>query len=102
MEPVNSSQGKQSFLELWEGRKSLAVTFWGYYVLVVLLLRLFSALFAGLMAPIGGLLILIWTAFMIVPIWRAANNSDGPETFKVLAKVFTGLLTLIVLLTLIF
>ncbi|MAM34477.1 MAG: hypothetical protein CMH28_05330 [Micavibrio sp.] len=102
MEPVKSEEGKQTFMELWRGQKSLATTFWGYYVLVILLLRLFSALFAGLMAPIGGLLILIWTAFMIVPIWRAANNSDGPESFKILAKIFTGLLTIIVLLTLIF
>tara|TARA_B100001179_G_C18526730_1_gene375226 strand:- start:421 stop:729 length:309 start_codon:yes stop_codon:yes gene_type:complete len=102
MEPVKSDEGKQTFLELWRGQKSLAATFWGYYVLVILLLRLFSALFAGLMAPVGGLLILIWTAFMIVPIWRAADNSNGPESFKVLAKIFTGLLTIIVLLTLLF
>ncbi len=82
---------------LWSGNKPLATTFWGYYVLVWIIIRLFGAMLAGLMYPVSSILALAWSAFMVVPIWRAANKYTGPNTFAILAKIFVILMAINVL-----
>ncbi len=85
---------------LWNGDKPLATTFWGYYVLVWIVIRLFGAMLAGLMYPVSAVLALAWSAFMVVPIWRSASKYKGPETFAILAKIFVILMAINVLLEL--
>ena len=84
--------------ELWNGNKALATTFWGYYVLIWIIISLFGAMLAGLMAVPALILNVAWSAFMIVPIWRAASKYEGPESFAILAKIFVVLLAINVLI----
>lgn len=97
---MDSKDLQTTLKDLWEGRKPLATTFWGYYVLVWILIRLFGAMLAGLMYPVSNILALAWSAFMIVPIWRSADKYTGPESFSILAKIFVILLALSVIISL--
>jgi len=81
---------------LWNGDLPLAQTFWIFYVMVLIGLRIVALAFG----PVIGVLALLWAGFMVMPIWRAANKYTGNNIFSLLAKVAAVLIALGVLGTL--
>ena len=55
---------KTTLEQLWNGNVSLAHTFWLYYFVGMIVLRLI----AGVIGPIGALLVIGWAGFMVLPI----------------------------------
>ena len=84
---------KATLTKLWNGDVKLAHTFWLYYFVGVLVLRLIT----GLVSPALGIIALAWAGFMVMPIWRAADKYDGNNIFALLAKIAAVLVALGVL-----
>ena len=89
-------QIKTTLKQLWQGDLSLAHTFWLYYVVAMIALRIV----ASAIGPVMGIVILGWAGFMVVPIWRSADNYTGNSLFALLAKIAAVLMALGVLGTL--
>ena len=89
-------QIKTTLKQLWQGELSLAQTFWLYYVVAMIALRIV----ASAIGPVMGIVILGWAGFMVVPIWRSADNYTGNSLFALLAKIAAVLMALGVLGTL--
>lgn len=84
---------KVQVMELWNGNVPLAQTFWLYYVVGVVVLRIIAV-------PLGsifGIVILGWAGFMVVPIWRASDKYEGKELFALLAKIAAVFIAIAVL-----
>ena len=86
---------KATLNNLWNGNVPLAQTFWLYYFVGILVLRIV----AGAIGPIGAILILAWAGFMVLPIWRSADKYSGNSLFALLAKIAAVLIALGVLTT---
>ena len=84
---------KQTLNALWNGEIKLSKTFWLYYFVGMLLLRIV----ANAIGPIGAILILGWAGFMVMPIWRSADKYTGKPLFALLAKIAAVLIALGVL-----
>ena len=87
---------------LWRGQVSLAKTGWLYGIVGIMLLTgpLILLPIIGLGAPLRELLLalsvmaLLYTAFIAVAVWRAADNYQGQRVWRLLAKgsvLFVGL-----------
>lgn len=87
---------KATLKALWNGDIPLAQTFWLYYIVAIIVLRLL----AGFIGPLMVLAILGWAGFMVLPIWRAADKYSGNVLFALLAKAAAVLIALGVLGTL--
>lgn len=84
---------KARAIELWNGNVPLAQTFWLYYVVGVVVLRLIAM-------PLGsifGIAILGWAGFMVVPIWRASDKYEGENLLALLAKIAAVFIAIAVL-----
>jgi len=88
---------KEKLEDLWNGDVKLAQTFWLYYILVLVVLRIL-ALFLG---QVIGVLALLWAGFMVIPIWRAANKYSGNNLNAILAKSAAVLIAIFVLVSLV-
>jgi|JI10StandDraft_1071094.scaffolds.fasta_scaffold06589_7 hypothetical protein len=86
--------------ELWNGKIPLFQAFWIYYFSVVLALNLMAASL-GFLGNIIAVFAIGWSAFMVKPIWVAADKYAGPKHWSLLAKV-AALLILIQAITLLF
>lgn len=84
---------KAIFEKLWKGDVPLIQTFWLYYFVGIILLRLV----VGIISPFLGIIIIAWAAFMVIPIWRSASKYEGNNLFALLAKIAAVLITLGVL-----
>ena len=82
--------------QLWEGNVPLVHTFWLYYFVGILVLRII----AGAIGPIAGIVIVGWAGFMVLPIWRAADKYQGNNLFALAAKIAAVVIALGVLGTL--
>ena len=84
---------KATLTKLWNGEVPLAHTFWLYYVVGVIVLRVL----AGVVGSVMGIVIVGWAGFMVLPIWRAADKYEGNNLFALLAKIAAVLIALGVL-----
>ncbi len=78
---MNSIQA--TIKNLWNGNVPLVYTFWLYYFAGVVVLRLFSSA----IGPAVVVIIVAWTGFMILPIWRSSDKYKGKPLFAILAKL---------------
>jgi len=74
---------KATLKKLWDGNVPLAHTFWLYYFVGVVILRLI----ASVIGPSLAIVIVAWTGFMILPIWRSSDKYNGKPLFALLAKI---------------
>ncbi len=88
--PSEVDKMKEKLNQLWNGEIPLAQTFWLYYFVGILLLRIV----ANAVGPIGAIIILGWAGFMVLPIWRAADKYTGNKLFGLLAKIAAVLIAL--------
>lgn len=80
--------------ESWRGERSLVVVFWGYYVgfSVVYVICLIALTDASpfpldlILVIVGSLLLIPYGIWILVSIWRCANNSAF--TWKLLARAW--------------
>lgn len=84
---------------LWNGEVPLVETFWLYYFLAVFAFSVLGGMLAFL-APLFGLLKIVWAGFMIKPIWLAADKYKGPEYWVWAAKIAAVLIGIGVVLDL--
>lgn len=75
---------KEKLANLWAGNIPLAQTFWLYYVALTFVLGFIGN---SMNQPFFLLLSLLWAGYMVLPIWRAANNYTTLKLYAVLAKV---------------
>ena len=87
---------KATLKQLWEGNVPLAHTFWLYYFVGILVLRII----AGAIGAVGGIFIVAWAGFMVLPIWRSADKYQGNNLFALAAKIAAVVIALGVLGTL--
>ena len=95
-EPSEKDKIKALLNDLWNGDVSLARTFWLYYFVGLLLVRIVAIA----IGPAGAVLILGWTGFMVLPIWRSADKYSGNTLFALLAKIAAVVIALGVIGTL--
>jgi hypothetical protein len=84
------SKIKATLTKLWNGEVPLAHTFWLYYFVGVIILRLV----AGAINPVFGIVIVAWAGFMVLPIWRSADKYSGNNLFALLAKIAAVLIAI--------
>ncbi len=95
---LNKSFLKEKLRHLWNGELPFSTVFWSYYVFATFS---FATLFwigtaVNIFAPLlGSLVSLLWSIFMIVPMWRAAKNHQGSKAWVTfgLTTFFLGLVT---------
>ena len=85
--------GREVLQQLWNGDMPLFQAFWLYYFAVLIILKMMAATI-GFLAPMLALLQLVWTGFMIKPIWKSADAYVGPKHWGMLAKIFAIILAL--------
>ena len=83
--------------KLWNGEETLLKTFWLYYFIGILLLRII----VGALGSVFAIVIVAWAGFMVLPIWRSADKYGGNKLFALAAKVAAVVIALGVLGTLI-
>ena len=79
--------------QLWAGDIALAQTFWLYYFVGILVMRIP----AQALGMLGALLIIGWAGYMVLPIWRSADKYTGNKLFALLAKISAVVIALGVL-----
>ena len=79
----NMDKIKATLKQLWNGDVPLAQTFWLYYFVGMLVVRIP----ATAVGSIGALLIIGWAGYMVLPIWRSADKYTGKPIFSLMAKV---------------
>lgn len=84
---------KETLNRLWQGDVPLSHTFWLYYCVGIMVLRIF----AGAAGSVFGIVIVAWAGFMVMPIWRSADKYSGNKTFSLLAKIAAVVIALGVL-----
>ncbi len=84
---------KATLTQLWNGGIPLVQTFWLYYFVGMLVMRIP----ANAIGAAGALLIIGWTGYMVLPIWRSADKYTGKPIFALLAKIAAVLIALGVL-----
>ena len=52
---------------------------------------------ASMVGPVFAIVILVWTGFMVVPIWKSSDKYKGNSLFALLAKIAAVLIALGVL-----
>ena len=92
-------RGKAYFLSVWRGQRSLAVTFWFWYVGIVCVgISMVGAFLAAFAAQLLGsdepylwyfAAIVIGTVWASVGLWRCAARTGG--LWSVLARLLAGL-----------
>ncbi|MEZ5815056.1 MAG: hypothetical protein R3E13_10135 [Alphaproteobacteria bacterium] len=83
---------KETLNQLWNGDIPLAHTFWLYYFIGMLVLRIP----AQALGALGALIIIGWAGYMVLPIWRSADKYTGNKFFALLAKIAAVLIALAV------
>ena len=85
--------------DLIKGKYRLIEVFWLYYFVPVLVLNTLGGATGGLFSVLLNLAALLWAGFMVIPIWKSADNYEGSAIFAVLAKVVAVLIGLKVVLS---
>ena len=94
--------GKGSFdfgstiFDLWNGNLPLFQVFWLYYFAAVVAMT-FAGNVLAFLAPVLGVLKVIWAGFMVKPIWLAADNYKDNKNYALLAKIAAVLIGVAVL-----
>ena len=97
MDSAKSTNNVKATLNaLWEGNVPLAKTFWLFYFIGMMVIKLL----AGFVGPIMGIAVIGWAGFMVMPIWRSADKYEGNKLFALLAKIAAVLIAIGVLGTL--
>ncbi len=80
--------------DLIKGEFPLVEAFWIYFFLPAVAAEVLAAA-AGSMGNLGALLavllhlaVLLWTGFMVIPIWKSSENYEGRRVFVWMAKIF--------------
>jgi hypothetical protein len=90
MSKKNNNQ-KNFFVDFWDGKLSLPMSYWGVGVLGSIIYALVVGFFVGLIGLGGDTVwgfIIPFQVYIVVGIWRASNNYKGNKAWAVLAKVF--------------
>ncbi len=87
------TQAETKIKELWSGSIPLFETFWIYYFAVVIVLQIVGQAF-GFLGMILSLAALAWAAFMVKPIWLAADKYAGPKHWATISKIVAILIVL--------
>lgn len=85
-EKMNVDTAKSVLKNLWEGNVPLVKTFWIYYVVVIIALNMLRSVVMVL-----GFLPDLWSIFMVLPVWRAADKYQGQAAYGWIAKIFVVL-----------
>ncbi|MFN3828208.1 MAG: hypothetical protein ACK4NR_11365 [Micavibrio sp.] len=71
---------------LWNGGEPLFMTFWVYGFAICAGFSIIAEPF-GALGRLINLIGLGWSAFMVKPIWLAADKYEGPQHWAVAAKI---------------
>ncbi|GJL84315.1 MAG: hypothetical protein DHS20C02_00900 [Micavibrio sp.] len=85
--------------DLIKGKYRLIEVFWLYYFVPVLVLNTLGTALGGLLAVLLNLVALLWAGFMVIPIWKSADNYKGNKALAILAKIVAVLVGLKVALS---
>jgi hypothetical protein len=91
--PKNMPELKARLRALWEGEVPLFDTFWVYYFLIVFLLAALTGI-GGVVGLLFNIAMLLWMAFMVRPIWKAADGYTGEKIWATLAKIIAILIAI--------
>ena len=86
------------FMRLWRGQISLPMTYWVWGVFITFIVTLITGFLFGILTQnqtltsniltIGmGVIVLLYSFFILVSIWRSATNHDGSRLWANIAKV---------------
>ncbi len=85
--------------DLIKGKYRLIEVFWLYYFVPILVLGIIGGVLGGLLSVLFNLASLLWAGFMVIPIWKSADNYGGNTIFAVLAKIAAVLIGLNIVLS---
>lgn len=83
--------------DLIKGEFPLVEAFWIYFFLPAVAGEVLATAagnvggLIGLLAILIHLAVLLWTGFMVIPIWKSCENYEGRRAFTWLAKIFVVL-----------
>jgi len=86
------------FIRLWRGQISLPMTYWVWGVFLTFVVTLISGVLFGIMSQNQsltsnimilslGAIVLLYSFFILVSIWRSASNHDGSRIWANIAKI---------------
>jgi hypothetical protein len=82
---MNVEEIKAKLQIIRNGDMGLAETFWVYFFSITVVLVFIS----GFLGPLGSMLAILsvgWTIFMVMPVFKAANQYQGMLVWALLAK----------------
>ena len=86
--------------DMQAGTVPLYKAFWLYYFAPIFVLQVLAAAF-GLVGIVFSLAALAWAGYNIMPLWRIAEKYAGPAHWTLLAKIFSALMILSIVMTII-
>lgn len=86
--------------EMQAGNLPLFKAFWLYYFTPIFVLQVVGAMF-GVVGIVFSLAALAWAGYNIMPLWKIADKYTGPAHWTLLAKIFSALMILSIVMTII-
>ena len=90
MAKSKKTKNKNFFIDFWNGKLSLPMSYWGVGIGIGILYGFVVGIFTisvGLGEDAMWGFIIPFQIYIIVGIWRSSNNYKGPKFWSVLAKI---------------